>query len=381
MATQVEIAQESKLGSRNPATGEVLGELECATPADVNGAVARARAAQREWAQTPVQRRAQVLRNFQQLLVQQKKEVAELIAREAGKPCVEALLTEIIVALDAAKFCASETHRFMRPEPVPHGNLLMKSKRGYLLREPHGVVGIIAPWNYPFSIPATQTFAALITGNALVLKPSEFTPLIALKLKALLDDAGLPQNVVQVVIGEGVTGAALCNAAIDKLVFTGSVATGRRVAQAAAARLLPVVLELGGKDAMLVLDDADVEGASSAAVWGAFVNAGQTCLSVERCFVHQNLYEKFVAACVAKTEKLKIGDGMDEATDIGPMIHQQQLRIVEGQVNEAIAQGARLLTGAKRLPTLGENFYAPTVLADVHPGMRVMQEETFGPVL
>src|SRR5579864_204577 len=371
MAAQVEIAENRKLISRNPATGEVLGELEIATAQDVERAVTLARAAQREWAQTPVQRRAQVLRDFQHALVEQKREVAELITREAGKPCAEALLTEIIVALDAAKFCASEGYRFLRPEPVPHGNLLMKAKRGYLLREPHGVIGVIAPWNYPFSIPATQIFAALITGNAVVLKPSEFTPLVALKLKSLLDVAGLPKDLVQVVTGEGMTGAALCNAAIDKLVFTGSVATGRRVAQAAAARLLPVVLELGGKDAMVVLEDADIEVASSAAVWGAFVNAGQACLSVERCFVHKGIYEKFVAACVAKTQRLKVGNGMDEATDIGPMIHQQQLRIVESQVNEAVAAGARVLTGGKRLVALGENFYGPTVLVDVRPEMRI----------
>src|SRR5579859_4438620 len=380
MATQVETAQRSKLLSRNPATGEILGELECATAEDVKRAVEQARAAQTAWAQTSARERAQLLRKFQQLLVEQKNEVAELITREAGKPRVEALLTEIIVALDAAKFCADEAHRVLRPEPVPHGNLLMKAKRGYLLREPHGVIGIIAPWNYPFSIPATQIFAALITGNAVVLKPSEFTPLIALKLKSLLEESGLPPA-LQVAVGDGATGAAVCDAAIDKLIFTGSVATGRRVAQAAAARLLPVVLELGGKDAMLVLDDADVEVASSAAVWGAFVNAGQTCLSVERCFVHESLYQKFLATCVSKTEKLKVGNGMDDDTDIGPMIHQQQLRTVEAQVKEALAQGAKLLTGGKRLPEIGENFYAPTVLADVRPEMSIMHEETFGPIL
>jgi succinate-semialdehyde dehydrogenase/glutarate-semialdehyde dehydrogenase len=174
---------------------------------------------------------------------------------------------------------------------------------------------------------------------------------------------------------------ALTNAAIDKLVFTGSVSTGKRIAQAAAARLLPVVLELGGKDPMLVLDDANVEIAASGAVWGAFVNAGQACLSVERCYVHRSLYEPFLEACVRKTGELRVGNGTDPETDIGPLIRERQLRNVESQVEDARAQGARVLAGGKRLPNLGANFYAPTVLADATPGMRIMREETFGPVL
>jgi len=184
-----------------------------------------------------------------------------------------------------------------------------------------------------------------------------------------------------VVVGEGATGAALLESAIDKLIFTGSVPTGKRIAQTAATRLLPVVLELGGKDPMLVLEDADLEVASSAGVWGAFVNAGQACLSVERCYVHRSLYPKFLELCVAKAQQLRVGNGLDPKTDVGPMIHERQLRMVESQVNEAVRDGARLLTGGSRLPELGPNFYAPTVLADVTAEMRIMREETFGPVL
>jgi succinate-semialdehyde dehydrogenase/glutarate-semialdehyde dehydrogenase len=168
---------------------------------------------------------------------------------------------------------------------------------------------------------------------------------------------------------------------VDKLVFTGSVATGKRIAVAAAERLLPVVLELGGKDPMLVLDDADIEVASSAAVWGAFVNAGQTCLSVERCYVHRSLYETFLNACAEKAKMLRVGNGLDSETDVGPMIHERQLRIAESHVEDAVARGARLVAGGSRLPGLGKNFYRPTVLADVTHEMRIMQEETFGPVL
>jgi succinate-semialdehyde dehydrogenase/glutarate-semialdehyde dehydrogenase len=257
----------------------------------------------------------------------------------------------------------------------------MNIKRGKLVREPYGVIGIISPWNYPFSIPAIETLGALLSGNAVVLKPSELTPLIAQELERLLMAAGLNPALMQVVIGEGPAGAALLDSPIDKLIFTGSVATGTRVAEAAARRLLPVVLELGGKDPMIVLDDANLEIATSGAVWGAFMNAGQTCLSVERCYVHRSLYEPFLEKCREKIAKLRVGNGIDSEVEIGPMIHERQLKIVEAQVSEAIDCGARLLAGGRRLTELGPNFYAPTLLADVTDNMRLMQEETFGPVL
>src|SRR5208337_3952982 len=252
-------------------------------------------------------------------------------------------------------FCVENAYAILRDQPVPHRNLAMKTKSGRLVRESYGVIGIISPWNYPFSIPATETLAALVAGNAVVLKPSEFTSLVALELKSLLDAAGVPPNIFQVVVGDGATGAALIHSQVDKLVFTGSVATGKRIAAIAAERLLPVVLELGGKDPMLVLDDADVDVASSAAVWGAFVNAGQTCLSVERCYVYRSLYEQFLAACAEKTKKLRVGNGMDAETDVGPLIHERQLLIVEAHVEDANARGARVLTGGTRIPELGRN--------------------------
>jgi len=304
------------------------------------------------------------------------------ITREAGKPLAEALVTEVLVVLDSARFLIDNAWNLLRDEAVPHGNLATKLKRGYLVREPHGVIGIISPWNYPFSIPATETLAALVAGNTVVLKPSELTPLVALEFAALLHDAGVPKDVFQVVIGDGTAGAALLHSPIDKLVFTGSVATGKRIAAAAAERLLPVVLELGGKDPMLVLDDADVDVASSAAVWGAFVNAGQACLSVERCYVHRSIYESFVRACAEKTNRLRIGDGMDAQSDIGPMIQESQVRIVESHVQDAKLLGARVLIGGGSFSdAVGTNFYVPTVLADVTHDMRIMREETFGPVL
>lgn len=374
-------APQRQLTSRNPATGETLGELTCATDAEIHAAVARVRAAQPAWAAVDLRRRVAILRRFQRLLADHRAAVATLITREAGKPYVEALSTEVLVALDAARYCIEAAHSFLRDERVPHGNLMVKAKRGRIVREPHGVVGIISPWNYPFSTPATETLAALVTGNAVVLKPSELTPLVALELRSLLHEAGVPEDIFQVVIGDGAAGAALISSAIDKAVFTGSVPTGKRVAETAANRLLPVVLELGGKDAMLVLRDADVEIAAWAAVWGAFMNAGQTCLSVERCYVHRSLLDRFLEVVVAKTSKLHIGNGLDPNTDVGPVISERQLQIIESQVEEARLNGARVLTGGTRLPDLGPTFYAPTVMSDVDHSMRLMREETFGPVL
>ena len=380
MATNIAIGART-VTSVNPATQENLRTFACATERDVQDAVVRAHLAQATWNAVGLRRRIDVLRAFQRLLHQRKSEVARVITSEAGKPYVEALLTEVSVVLDAARFLVQNATSLLREQPVPHGNLAMKAKTGRVLREPYGVIGIISPWNYPFSIPSTEALAALVAGNAVVLKPSELTTLCGLELESLLHSAGVPKDVFQVLPGDGPTGVALLNSALDKIIFTGSVPTGKRVAQAAAARLVPAVLELGGKDPMLVLRDADLDVVSSGAVWGAFVNAGQTCLSVERCYVHRSLFEEFALACAHKAEQLRVGNGMDENTDVGPLIHERQLAIVESHVEDARQRGARVLTGGKRLPELGRNFYSPTVLADVTHEMRIMREETFGPVL
>jgi acyl-CoA reductase-like NAD-dependent aldehyde dehydrogenase len=349
-----EVAVEGRtIASVNPATQENLRSFPCVSDSEVGAAVSRARASQATWNALGLRRRVELLREFQRRLYEKKSEVARVITREAGKPYVEALTTEVGVVLDASRFLIENAVALLRDQPVPHGSLAMKTKAGRLVREPFGVIGIISPWNYPFSIPSTEALAALVAGNAVVLKPSELTTLCALQLKTLLHEAGVPRNVFQVVPGDGPTGVALINSQIDKIIFTGSVPTGKRVAQTAATRLLPTVLELGGKDSMLVRDDADVDTASSGAVWGAFVNAGQACLSVERCYAHRSLYERFAAECARKTEMLRVGNGMDEQTDVGPLIHERQLA----------------------------NFYAPTVLTDVTHEMRIMREETFGPVL
>jgi succinate-semialdehyde dehydrogenase/glutarate-semialdehyde dehydrogenase len=371
----------------NPATGEPIADYPVVSAEAVAAAVERARQAQLWWLQVPLLRRAAVLRRLAHRLCDEKELLARMITTESGKPLQEALLNDVMVAADAALFCAENAAAVLRTQQIPHSNPALRLKRGRLSWQPLGVIGIISPWNYPLSIPAADTFAALATGNAVVLKPSELTPQSAIELERLiaaaLDAEGLTilPRPFQVVTGLASTGQSLVASPINKLIFTGSVSTGRRVAIAAAERLLPVILELGGKDAMVVLDDADLDTASSAAVWGSMMNAGQTCISVERCYVHRRVYSAFIARCLDKISKLKVGDGSLPDTDLGPLISLRQLQIVERQVEEARAHGATVHAGGAPLPDLGPNFYAPTLITDLDRSMRLMREETFGPVL
>jgi succinate-semialdehyde dehydrogenase/glutarate-semialdehyde dehydrogenase len=376
-----------RFSTSNPATGEPLLDYSVATAEDVSLAVAKARQAQLWWSRLPQLRHSAVLRRLAQLLCAEKESLARVITSESGKPLQEALLNDVMVSADAAVFCAENAAAVLRTQNVPHSNPVLRFKRGELSWEPLGVIGIISPWNYPLSIPAADAFAALATGNAVVIKPSELTPQSVLELERLiataLDAEGLATlpRPFQVVTGLAATGQYLLASSIDKLIFTGSVVTGRRVAIAAADRLLPVTLELGGKDAMIILEDADLDTASSAAVWGSMLNAGQTCISVERCYVHRSLYSRFLALCLDKISKLKIGDGSLPDTDLGPLINFAQLQKVDRQVEEARSLGALVHTGGIPLSHLGSNFYAPTLITDVDHSMSLMCEETFGPVL
>jgi len=367
--------------SIDPATGEVLARFDAARPDDLPGAVERARQVQRGWAAEPLAARCSALRRLRDAIYSRRDEIAAIISREAGKPRVEAIFAEVLLALDTADFLSRQAPRWLRPERVPHHNLAMKAKSGWLEFEPHGVIVVISPWNYPFSIPMAEVIPALVAGNAVVLKPSELTPHCGAVVGELVEQAGFPKGLLQVVQGAGDVGAALVEAGPDKVFFTGSVATGKRIAEACGRKLIPSVLELGGKDAMIVLADADLDIASSAAVWGGFMNCGQTCISVERIYVEQAAADRFTALCVEKTKKLRVGPAADQDVEVGPMIRLRQLEKVEAQLQDAVARGAQILTGGRRRPDLGANFFEPTVVACVNPSMELMREETFGPVI
>jgi acyl-CoA reductase-like NAD-dependent aldehyde dehydrogenase len=296
---------------------------------------------------------------------------------ETGKLIFEALVADVQTTCDLAKWYAKRTAHIMRRRRVPAGWLI--TKRAYQVREAHGVIGVIGPWNFPVLNCMRSVLAALMCGNAVVLKPSEASPLSALLMRELADEAGIPGDVFLVATGYGPTGAALAESNIDKLVFTGSVETGRAIARAAAERFLPVSLELGGKDPMIVLQGANLDRAADAAVTGAFINAGQICTSIERAYVEAPVYDEFLRRVVDKTKQLRIGT--DESCDVGAVTMEKQIKLIEQQVDDALRSGARALVGGTRHQSEGGRYYAPTVLADVTHAMRVMREETFGPVL
>jgi succinate-semialdehyde dehydrogenase/glutarate-semialdehyde dehydrogenase len=371
------------LESTDPANGEVIARFEITAPGSLPGVIARAQRAQRDWCERALRDRCLLLGRLRDVLYRRRREIAEVVTREVGKPLVESLFADVLISLDTAAYYAqvSRVAKLLRPERVPHRNLALKAKRGVMLLEPYGIIAIISPWNYPVAIPLGQIIPAVVAGNAVVLKPSEFTPWCGALVGEVFAQAGFPQDVVQVVQGGGELGGALVGAdGVGKVVFTGSVATGRRVAETCARRLIPSVLELGGKDAMIVLDDADLDVASSGAVWGSFTNCGQACLSVERLYVARSVAERFTELCVVKTKKLRVGAGLDPASDIGPMISPQQVERVERLLADAVARGARILTGGRRM-NLGPCFFEPTVITGVDSSMLLMREETFGPVL
>jgi acyl-CoA reductase-like NAD-dependent aldehyde dehydrogenase len=374
--------QEAGTGTRelvsiNPATGEELGRVRMATAEDVTKAARQARQAQAEWGSLTFKQRAGIVLRAKDLLVQQQDEVCELISQETGKPAVEAMTSEVFPAANLMDYFARHAQKHLREERF--GLSVFRNKRSRIGYEPLGVVSIISPWNYPFSIPMGEVVMGLMAGNAVLLKPSELTPRTGMKIGELFRAAGLREGLLQVLPGDGVAGKALVAAEIDKIFFTGSVATGRHIAQAAAARLLPCMLELGGKDAMIVCADAPFERAVNGAVWGAFNNCGQACASVERLYVVEAISERFIAALVEKTRALRVGAGPDR--EIGPLNNERQLKIVMEHVNDALAKGAKAVTGGRRIEGLAGCFYEPTVLVGVDPSMRVMREETFGPVL
>ncbi|MFW6695805.1 succinic semialdehyde dehydrogenase [Streptomyces sp. MAR4 CNX-425] len=363
---------------RSPLTGEVLAEVPEAGPADVVAAFERARAAQRAWAARPVRQRAAVLLRFHDLLLRDQDEVLDLVQLETGKARLHAHEEVQAVAL-AARHYGRRAPAYLAPRR--HTGALPTLTKVTELRHPRGVVGQIAPWNYPLELSVGDALPAFAAGNALVMKPDSKTPLTALWARRKLVEAGLPEDVWQVVTGPGgVVGPEVVRHA-DYVSFTGSTRTGREVAQGAAARLVGASLELGGKNPMLVLADADVEKAAAGAVRAAFASAGQLCISVERLYVHASIADAFLARFVARTKALRLGNTLGYGADMGSLVSAQQLQTVTRHVEEAVGKGAEALAGGRARPDVGPYFYEPTILDGVEPGMTVCDEETFGPVV
>src|SRR5579863_1025410 len=322
--------------SVDPSTGKTLAHFAKTPASGWPEILARARAAQSAWCTVPIEKRCSRLCVLRDCMMVARDALADAVVAESGKPRVEALFADVFVALDTAQYYSKQGAKLLRSERVPHHSSAGKAKSGRLVYEPVGVIGIISSWNYPLAIPLSQIIPAIAAGNAVVCKTSDFTPKCGALIEKLFADAGFPKGLVTVIQGGGEVGQALIDAAPDKIMFTGSVATGRRVAEACAKKLIPSVLELGGKDAMIVLADANLDVAASAAVWGSYTNCGQACLSVERIYVEQSVAERFTNLCAEKTKKLRVGPASDVDAEVGPMIRVRQLEKVEEQLRDAV---------------------------------------------
>ncbi|HEY6805111.1 MAG TPA: aldehyde dehydrogenase family protein [Pyrinomonadaceae bacterium] len=373
--------EQQELICHNPATGKETGRAPIVSPEEVRAAVARAREAQKEWDKLSFSERARFILKAREIVLAQMDEIAQLISRETGKPIPEATSMEVVPTLDLMFYFATKTAKLLKPGAINIAQYGLMGRSSKINYKPIGVVGIISPWNFPWATPLDEVVMALMAGNAVVVKPSELTPLTGIKIAEVFADANLPAGLLTVVTGDGSTGGALVEAGVDKIMFTGSVATGKRVAEAAAKHLTPVVLELGGKDPMIVLDDAHIKNAARAAIWGGFCNSGQACASVERLYVHESIAPQFIAEVVKQTAALKQGPPDQSEVDVGAMTSQRQLEIVEDHIADAVAQGAKVLTGGHRINDSRGWFHEPTVITNVDQSMKLMRDETFGPVL
>ena len=370
------------LESFNPATGELVGTVDTITPEQAQEVVDDVAEVQPFWAQLSLADRARYMRRAAGVLVEDMEEVADLLTREQGKPITESYVMEVIPTIDALHWCANAGPEILADEKIAYPQAFLKTKRSVFSYEPLGVVGVIAPWNYPWSIPFGEVAIALMAGNGVVLKPASLTPLLGERIQRVFDDAGFPQGLVRTVHGGGAIGQALCEASTAKIFFTGSVEVGRSVGEICAQRLKGSVLELGGKDPQIVCADADLANAVSGCVWGGFANAGQTCSGIERTYVVEEAADRFLEGVRRETERLTVGDPLDWETEIGPMVSTEQADLVTGLVDDALAAGAERITGGPReVPGYEGRFIAPTVLAGVTDEMRIMKEEIFGPVV
>ena len=373
--------EETEIVSYNPATNEEIGRVKKFSDEEVKDAVKKSRRAFSSWSENSFAERKHIINRAREVILDEMDEIARLISDEMGKPVAEAFSAEIAPVLDLMQYFARNTAKILKPRRINIGQLKFLGRSSKIIYKPLGVVGIISPWNFPFSIPLGEVVMALMAGNTVVLKPSELTPLVGKKIGEIFEKTDLPENVLQVITGDGKTGAALVEAAPNKIMFTGSVETGRKIAANAAKNLTPIVLELGGKDPMIVFADADLERTSSAAVWGAFTNSGQACSSVERLYVEESVAEKFTNLVVEKAKKLTQNYGNDAKTDVGSMVSENQLKIVENHVADFEISGAEILTGGKRNENFDGVFFEPTVISKANNSMKAMREETFGPTL
>ncbi len=368
----------------DPADRRFLGQVKVDSPEAVAQALERARSAQRAWGRTSLATRKQLLQQLLEFILEHANEICDAVVTDTGKTRENAMLGEIWPVCEKLRWTIRNGERHLRPELVPSG--LMLHKKAVIEFHPLGVIGVICPWNYPFQNILGPTIPALMAGNAVVVKASEWSAWSSLYFQQIFDQvlsaAGFSPDLVKIVNGYAATGKALVSSGVDSLVFTGSVENGRRVLEECARNLTPVILELGGKDAMIICDDADLDQSVHAAVNGVFINAGQNCMSAERLLVFDSVFDEFRDRVVRLTRGLRQGASSEnELVDVGAIASPIQLDLIERMVNEAVTGGARVLIGGKRALSERGQYFEPTILTDVTPTMAIMQEELFGPVM
>jgi acyl-CoA reductase-like NAD-dependent aldehyde dehydrogenase len=372
---------QSAIISINPATEEEIGRVPTINRDAIDGVINKARAAQADWSEKTIKERQEYLKRLSAVILKNKKEITELVALEQGKPIGESISSEIISVLAILKDLSAHAVKVLRPHKMKHEQLLFAHKKSQYRLEPYGLVAIISPWNYAFSVPAPEIAAALIAGNVVLFKPAPDTVLIGQMIDELFKAAGFPDGVLSTLFITDNDAPHITNhPGVDKIVFTGSSPVGRDVMCAASHQMTPVVLELGGKDPSIVAADADLPRAAKGVVWGAMFNAGQVCAGIERVYVAENVAKEFIDLCKVEIEKITYGDPLDAATQMGPLTNLKQTVKVQDQVEDAIRKGAKLLYGGRRADRPGY-FFEPTLLVNVDHSMAIMTEETFGPVL
>jgi acyl-CoA reductase-like NAD-dependent aldehyde dehydrogenase len=366
---------------RSPVTLEPSGELICANTEDVAAAISKARAAQPAWAAVDIKARAKILEKALKLVVAKTDEIVDLVVSETGKARSDALSMEVYSVADSLCYYAKNAPKFLKPHKRKVHGVLGFTKELRITYKPLGVIGLITPWNGPFVLVMNQAAQALMAGNAVVAKGSEVTPFSAKLAEDIFREAGLPDGLLQVLLGDGETGAAIVDGGVDKVSFTGSVATGRKVAESCARQLIPVSLELGGNDAMIVCADADLDRAADGAWVGSCMNTGHYCCGTERIYVVEAVYDEFVAKVLEIGKVVKQGPEHGFAEDVGAVFWDRQMDIIERHVDDAKAKGATIHMGGERNPDQKGLYYLPTVMTEVDNSMQIMVEETFGPIL
>jgi succinate-semialdehyde dehydrogenase/glutarate-semialdehyde dehydrogenase len=371
----------SKIASTNPATREIIDRVTITSQTEVNNLAERASQAFPSWRDKGYEKRARIIKNAQQLLLEKSETFARLITQEMGRPYVESLTIEIPGTVDLMGYYAKRAEEFLNTQSLPLHNLFFKRRKSTIHIEPLGLLGIISPWNWPLLIPVGCLVPALLAGNAVLFKPSEITPLLSIKIRELFLEAGVPEDILQIVQGYAPAGRALVDSSVEKVFFTGSTEVGQKIMTHASNSLKKVVLEMGGSDPAIVCADANLDNCSSGILWGGFNNCGQNCNSIERVYVNKHVYDRFINALLEKLDQLHIGNGMDVNTDIGPLATEMQLAKMVSIVKKAEEQGGRILAGGNVLNVERGYFFEPTVILWDRSLPPPSDEEIFGPVI